>query len=113
MSASGTTTRKAPSNHRWPRTSNPHLIVSRDSVLNIAPVSDYHLIWNLGLLGIELEHIRSDRILREALSTNADPLHLALTFGLSAPTAVSYATLARTLTERPIETAANTPAPWD
>ncbi|MEV2225008.1 hypothetical protein AB0E01_34770 [Nocardia vinacea] len=89
--------------HRWPATPNPHVIVSTDSVLGTSPVTDHHLTWHLGLLGIQLEHIRGDRVLQEALSTNADPLHLSITFGLSARTAVDYAMLARHLIERPVE----------
>ncbi|MBF6208734.1 hypothetical protein [Nocardia sputi] len=83
----------------WPHTPNRHVIVSRDSVLGTAPVSDYHLTWNLGLLGIDLEQIRADRVLQEALSLGSDPLHLAQAFGLSDKTAVEYATIARTLAE--------------
>lgn len=29
--------------HRWPGTSNPHVIVSTDSVLRTSPVTDHHL----------------------------------------------------------------------
>ncbi len=59
--------------HRWPGTLNPHVIVSTDSVFGTSPVTDHHLTWHLGLLGVELERIRGDRVLQEALSTNADP----------------------------------------
>ncbi|MFI6368812.1 IS3 family transposase [Nocardia sp. NPDC050630] len=50
-------------------------------------------------LGIDLEQIRADRVLQEALSLGSDPLHLAQAFGLSDKTAVEYATIARTLAE--------------
>jgi hypothetical protein len=77
------------------------MIVNRDSVLGSGPVDDYHLTWNLSLLGIQLEQIRADRVLQEALSIDSDPLHLAHAFGLSERTAVDYSMIARTLTERP------------
>lgn len=89
--------------HRWPGTSNRHLIVSADSALATEPVPAHHVTWHLGLLGIELEHIRGDRILQEALATNADPLHLTIAFGLSEKAAVSYTVLARNLMQHPIE----------
>ncbi|MEU2258464.1 hypothetical protein ABZ540_35460 [Nocardia xishanensis] len=89
--------------NRWPGTPNPHVIVSADSVLGTSPVTDHHLTWHLSLLGIQLEHIRGDRILQEALSTNADPLHLAIMFGLSEKSATDYAVLARRLIQQPVE----------
>ncbi|MFI5541539.1 integrase [Nocardia sp. NPDC051900] len=89
---------------RWPGTPNRHLIVSADSVLATEPVPDYHLTWHLGLLGIDLEHIRGDRILQEAIAVDADPLHLTIAFGLSEKTAIGYSVLARNLMQRPIET---------
>ncbi|MGW4770025.1 hypothetical protein ACWEO2_18500 [Nocardia sp. NPDC004278] len=99
--------------HRWPGTPNPHLIVSADSVLGTAPVTDDYLTWHLNLLGVQLEHIRGDRILQEAFSTNADPLRLVIAFGLSEKTAVEYTDLARTLMERPVEAATHASAEWD
>ncbi|WP_282779374.1 hypothetical protein [Nocardia sp. CC201C] len=68
-------------------------------MLGTAPAFDYHLTWPLGLLGIDLEQIRADRVLQEALSLGSDPLHLAQAFGLSDKTAVEYAMIARTLAE--------------
>ena len=90
---------------RWPHTSNQHVIVTSDSVLGTGPVDDYHLTWHLSLLGIQLEQIRADRVLQEALSVDSDPLYLALAFGLSERTAVDYSMIARTLIEQPIEVA--------
>ncbi|MFJ9371643.1 integrase [Nocardia sp. NPDC101769] len=98
---------------RWPHTSNPHLIVSRDTALTTEAVEAYHLTWHLSLLGIELEQIRADRVLNEALATNNDPLHLAITFGLSDKTAIDYAAIARTLIARPIEAATGSASDWD
>ena len=55
------------------------------------------------LRGVQLEQIRGDRVLQEALVVRADPLHLAAMFHLSTATAIAYADIARALLERPIE----------
>jgi len=60
------------------------------------------------LRGVQLELIRGDRVLHEALAVGADSLHLAAVFNLSSATAIAYAEIARSLLERPIE---STPAP--
>ncbi|MGW4330689.1 hypothetical protein ACWEKR_32955 [Nocardia sp. NPDC004573] len=54
-----------------------------------------------------------DRILHEALSTNADPLHLTVMFGLSEKSAADYARLARGIKERPVEAVGHYPTRWD
>jgi hypothetical protein len=43
--------------------------------------------WNLQRHGVSIERIRRDRVLHEALTARADPLHLALVFGFSHTTA--------------------------
>ena len=55
------------------------------------PVSKSYLNWNLQRHGVSIERIRRDRVLHEALTARADPLHLALVFGLSHTTAASLA----------------------
>jgi hypothetical protein len=50
--------------------------------------SDYQ--WH----GVSVERIRCDRVLHEALTARADPLHLALVFGLSYCTASKYTLIA-------------------
>jgi CBS domain-containing protein len=47
--------------------------------------------------GVYLERIRGDRVLHEALTVGADPLHLALVFNLSHTAASRYATIAQNL----------------
>lgn len=89
----------------WPHTPNRHILISRESAAGTQPVSDYYLSWHLLLLGVQLEQIRGDRILQEALAVRADPLHLARTFQLSPQTAIEYADIARNLLERPLDTA--------
>ncbi|MEU8103614.1 site-specific integrase [Nonomuraea muscovyensis] len=88
---------------KWPHTPNRHVLISWKSAAGTEPVSDYYLTWRLLLLGIQLEQIRGDRVLQEALVVNADPLHLELVFNLSSQTAIEYADIARSLLERPIE----------
>ncbi|EHR59192.1 site-specific integrase [Saccharomonospora cyanea] len=88
---------------RWPYTLNRHVLVTTESALGEAPINDYYLTWNLLLRGVQLEHIRADRVLQEALAINADPLHLAMAFGLSTQTAIDYSEIAHQLAARPIE----------
>ena len=46
-------------------------------------VTRSYLTWNLQRHGVSIEPICRDRVLHEALTARADPLHLALVFGLS------------------------------
>jgi hypothetical protein len=87
----------------WPHTPNRHVLVSAVTATGTSPVSDYYLSWHLLLRGVQLEQIRGDRVLQEALVVRADPLHLAAMFHLSTATAIAYADIARALLERPIE----------
>jgi hypothetical protein len=65
-----------------------------DSHLGSGPVSRSYLNWNLQRHGVSLECIRRDRVLHEALTARADPLHLALVFSLSQTTASKYTLIA-------------------
>lgn len=87
----------------WPHTPNRHVLISRVTATGTEPVSDYYLSWHLLLRGIQLEQIRDDCVLHEALAVRADPLHLAAVFNLSTTTAIAYADIARDLLQRPIE----------
>lgn len=80
----------------WPHTANRHVLLSRITALGTGQVSDDYLI---GLLPdqIDLERIRQDRILHEALISGADPLRLAVVFGIDHSTAMTYADLARAI----------------
>ncbi len=93
----------------WPRTPNRHVLVSAVTATSTAPISDYYLSWHLLLRGVQLEQIRGDRVLHEALAVRADPLHLAAVFHLSTATAIAYADIARSLLERPVEGSAPSP----
>jgi hypothetical protein len=86
----------------WPHTANRHVLVTRVSALGTGPVSADYLDRHQ-LHGISLEHIRRDRILHEALATGADPLHLAVIFGLDHANAMAYASAARDLLASPAE----------
>ena len=86
--------------HRtWPRTRNRHVLLSQTAAGRLAPVSDYYVKYHLLQRGVQLERIRGDRFLQEALACGADPLHLSLAFNLSAPTAIVYCDIARSLLE--------------
>ena len=82
---------------RWPTTLNPHLLVNMRTALTTSPVSSYWL--NTTFRGHEatLDRLRMDRQLEEALTHRADPLHLALVFGIDEKTAIRYANSARQL----------------
>ncbi|NUT46732.1 MAG: integrase, partial [Saccharothrix sp.] len=87
----------------WPRTANPHLLVSAHTALDQEPVSHFYLKKHLLLRGVQLEHIRGDRILSEALVTGGDPLHLATMFDLHPTTATAYAGAALNILQRAID----------
>lgn len=87
----------------WPGTANPHLMISAISANGTAPVSHAWLNRILRGLPATLEALRIDRQLDEALTNGADPLHLAVVFGLNATTAIRYADSARQLLRRPHE----------
>ena len=78
----------------WPHTLNRHVLISGKTALGSGPVSRSYLNWNLQRHGVSLERIRRDRVLHEALTARADPLHLALVFGLSRTTASKYTLIA-------------------
>ena len=83
---------------RWPHTANPHLLISKRSALGTGPVS---APWIRDLRGLPatLDRLRIDRQLEEAIACGADPLHLAVVFGIDTSTAIRYATNARQLLE--------------
>ena len=88
---------------RWPNTANPHLLISRESAVNLGPVSAPWVGRRLRGLPATLERLRIDRQLEEALTHGADPLHLAVVFDLDETTAIRYANNARQLLQHPVE----------
>lgn len=81
----------------WPHTPNRHVLISAATTLGVQPVSKGYFLFHLQRCGIELDRIRKDRILHEALTAGADPLHLSLVFNLSHTTANRYAGIAQHL----------------
>jgi integrase len=88
----------------WPHTPNRHVLISKTTALGIEPITPSYLAVNLRRHGVHLEQVRKDRILHEALTTGADPLHLALVFNLSHTTASRYAGIAQNLLDDRLET---------
>ncbi|MGW7069438.1 hypothetical protein ACWGII_34185 [Streptomyces sp. NPDC054855] len=74
---------------RWPRTANPHLFVTRQTVIHTDPASTNYFPAAFQHLGLTLNGLRTDRILDEARDT-ADPVHLVRVFGISISTAMKY-----------------------
>jgi len=82
--------------NRWPHTTNPHMLISKESALRLGPVSATYIL-DLRGQPANLERLRIDRQLEEALASDGDPLHIAAVFGISQTTAVRYAMNARQL----------------
>ncbi len=76
---------------RWPRTANPHLLVSQQTAVmdTLPPISSMVMTGVFRPLGLSPSKLRQDRILDEARHT-ADPVHLIRVFGISATTAMKY-----------------------
>ncbi|GAX58913.1 hypothetical protein [Streptomyces olivochromogenes] len=81
----------------WPKTPNRHVLINAKTALGTGPVSAEYLKRHLLHQGAYLERIRGDRVLHEALTVGADPLHLALVFNLSHTAASRYAAIAQNL----------------
>lgn len=81
----------------WPRTPNRHVLITRGTALGLGPVGHNYLTDRLLPLGVDLEHIRTDRVLHEALTVGPDPLHLVLVFNLAHTTANRYAAFAQNI----------------
>lgn len=84
---------------RWPATTNPHLIINKQTAMEKSPVSGVWINRELRGHAATLERLRVDRQLHEARATGADPLHLVAVFGIHETTAMRYALSARQLLE--------------
>lgn len=75
----------------WPRTANPHLLLSRVTAADQTrpPIAHTVLEAIFQPLGLSPGKLRRDRILDEASHT-ADPVQLMHVFGISAKTAMTY-----------------------
>jgi integrase len=87
----------------WPKTINPHVLLSPKTVHGAAPISQVFVNLRMQRIGCSVDRIRGDRILHEALTAGPDPLHLTLVFGLSHNTAARYATVAEHLLSDELE----------
>jgi site-specific recombinase XerD len=76
---------------RWPRTTNPHILVSQITAADttLPPVSHRVIDTIFERLSLNSSTLRRDRILDEAAHT-ADPVHLMRVFGIAAKTAMTY-----------------------
>jgi hypothetical protein len=84
---------------RWPRTTNPHLLVNNHSAHTTATVSESWMAKLFCGLPLTAAQLREDRILEEARCGRADPLHLAAVFGFTPRTGLRYTEAARENTE--------------
>jgi integrase len=87
----------------WPHTPNRHVLISQATALGVEPISKGYLQFRLQRHGIDLDRIRGDRLLHEALTTGPDPLHLTLVFNLSHTTASRYGAIAQHLLDEQLE----------
>ena len=80
---------------RWPRTTNPHLLITRVTASdeNQPPVAHTVIEAIFTPLGLTPGQLRRDRILDEARHT-ADPVHLMTVFSITAKTAMTYVQVA-------------------
>jgi Site-specific recombinase XerD len=79
----------------WPRTANPHLLVSKRTAHELGPTKHTWMTKRLRTMGLTTTQLRTDRFLDEAAATAGDPLHLATVFGMSTTAAVRYADAVR------------------
>jgi hypothetical protein len=75
---------------RWPATSSPFLLVTRKTAHTGEPASRFWMSRLFQSLPVTAEQLRDDRIVEEALSGRADPLHLAAVFGFGSRTGLRY-----------------------
>ncbi|MEV6024782.1 hypothetical protein [Streptomyces sp. NPDC052036] len=76
---------------RWPRTANPHLLITQQTAHNTEPVNRVWLRYAVRDRQATLSGLRQDRILDEAEAVGIpDPLHVAAIFGLHPDTAQRY-----------------------
>ncbi|WP_164496160.1 hypothetical protein [Streptomyces sp. ADI95-16] len=75
---------------RWPNSTNPHLLISRNTATTMTAVGTFWMNKLVKDLPVGVDRLRQDRILEEALANGADPLHLAHVFSLSAKASLRY-----------------------
>ncbi|MFJ6722918.1 hypothetical protein [Streptomyces sp. NPDC091259] len=75
---------------RWPNSTNPHLLISRNTATTTTAVGTFWMDRLVKDLPVGVDRLRQDRILEEALANGADPLHLAHVFSLGAKASLRY-----------------------
>jgi hypothetical protein len=80
---------------RWPATTSTYLLVTRKTAHTGEPVSRFWMDRLFRGLPVTAGQLRDDRIIEEALSGRADPLHLAAVFGFGPRAGLRYAQAAR------------------
>jgi len=80
---------------RWPTTTSPYVLVTRKTAHTGDPVSRFWMNRLFRGLPITAAQHRDDRIIEEAISGRADPLHLAAVFGFGPRSGLRYAQAAR------------------
>ncbi|AVZ77099.1 hypothetical protein SLUN_38075 [Streptomyces lunaelactis] len=75
---------------RWPNSTNPHLLISRNTATTTTAVGTFWMDRLVKDLPVGVDRLRQDRILEEALASGADPLHLAHVFSLGAKASLRY-----------------------
>ncbi|MFJ2080573.1 hypothetical protein ACIOGW_35930 [Streptomyces anulatus] len=73
------------------------LLITQKTAVELGPAGKLWTTRATRNLTATLERLRIDRQLEEALTHGADPLHLALVFGIDEKTAIRYADSARKL----------------
>lgn len=87
----------------WPHSPNWHVLIAARTALGTTPVSHVYIQSEMRSHDINVDRIRADRILHEALTAGPDPLHLSLVFNLSLSTASRYADMAQRLLDDHLE----------
>jgi hypothetical protein len=87
---------------RWPATASPFLLVTRKTAHTGEAVSRFWMTSLFRGLPVTAQQLRDDRIIEEALSGRADPLHLAAVFGFGPRTGLRYAQVAHDTADAPI-----------
>jgi hypothetical protein len=75
---------------RWPRTANPHLLITQQTASTTDPVSAYYVSTCFAPAKVTLRAVRADRILDFTDRDTEDPVHLIRVFGISTSTAMKY-----------------------
>ena len=77
---------------RWPRSANPHLLVTEKSAYGLGSVSTSYFKGVFASLPTTAAGMRADRLLGEAIESGGDALRLVRLFALSPSAAMRYCT---------------------